>query len=119
MKDLISRYIIWRNSRHFSDTVPKEFEQLLKWDSYADDIDIYDIVKQKMKLCLDDGPRVDRLDEPVNNVNDAKRIIAIAAKVSDHVGTVYKLKWDESLDALFKVIDKYVDELKSELNPNV
>ncbi|AEN03602.1 anti-apoptotic Bcl-2-like protein [Yokapox virus] len=116
MKDLIRKYIIWRNDKYFfSEDVPNEFKVLDKWDMYSDDVDIHDIVK-KMKLSLNDGPRVDRINEEVNSVTDAKRIISIAAKVSEYIGNgTFTIKWDESFNSLYNMIDKYMDELKMDV----
>ncbi|AKJ93658.1 anti-apoptotic bcl-2-like protein [Raccoonpox virus] len=109
MRNLLFRYIIWRNdtdSSYYSD----HFKKLMEFDKLVDD-DVYTLVR-KMRMTLSDGPLVDRLGEPVNNLEDAKRMIAISAKVAEHIGVRPEIRWEESFTSLFRMIEKYFKELR-------
>ncbi|AOP31506.1 anti-apoptotic bcl-2-like protein [Skunkpox virus] len=115
MRTLLFRYIIWRNDRdsaYYSD----DFKKLMEFDKLVDD-DMYTLIK-KMRLTLSDGPLVDRLEQPVNNLEDAKRMIAISAKVAEKIGERPEIRWEESFTSLFRMIEKYFKELRMSLYNN-
>ncbi|AOP31717.1 anti-apoptotic bcl-2-like protein [Volepox virus] len=112
MRKLLFRYIIWRNdtdSSYYSD----DFKKLMEFDKLVDD-DICTLVK-KMRLTLSDGPLVDRLDQQVNNLEDAKKMIAISAKIAEYIGDRPEIRWEDSFTSLFGMIEKYFKELRMNL----
>ncbi|AXN74818.1 NF-kappaB inhibitor [Akhmeta virus] len=113
MRSLLCRYILWR-----SDSDPSyyndDFKKLMLLDELVDDSDVCTLIK-KMKMTLSDGPLLDRLNQPVNNVEDAKRMIAISAKVARDIGGRSEIRWEESFTILFKLIEKYFTDIMTDL----
>ncbi|QED21260.1 NF-kappaB inhibitor [Borealpox virus] len=113
MRRLLYRYILWRNDidpSYYND----DFKKLMLLDELVDDDDVCDLVR-KMKMTLSDGPLLDRLNQPVNNVEDAKRMIAISSKVARYIGARSEIRWEESFAILFKMIEKYFDAIMIDL----
>ncbi|SNB52737.1 CPXV037 protein [Cowpox virus] len=113
MRTLLIRYILWRNDNdqtYYNDY----FKKLMSLDELVDDGDVCTLIKN-MRMTLSDGPLLDRLNQPVNNIEDAKRMIAISAKVARDIGERSEIRWEESFTILFKMIEKYFDDLMTDL----
>nr|4BBB_A Chain A, N1L [Vaccinia virus Western Reserve]4BBB_B Chain B, N1L [Vaccinia virus Western Reserve]4BBB_C Chain C, N1L [Vaccinia virus Western Reserve]4BBB_D Chain D, N1L [Vaccinia virus Western Reserve]4BBB_E Chain E, N1L [Vaccinia virus Western Reserve]4BBB_F Chain F, N1L [Vaccinia virus Western Reserve] len=113
MRTLLIRYILWRNDNdqtYYND----DFKKLMLLDELVDDGDVSTLIKN-MRMTLSDGPLLDRLNYPVNNIEDAKRMIAISAKVARDIGERSEIRWEESFTILFRMIETYFDDLMIDL----
>nr|2I39_A Chain A, Protein N1 [Vaccinia virus]2I39_B Chain B, Protein N1 [Vaccinia virus]2I39_C Chain C, Protein N1 [Vaccinia virus]2I39_D Chain D, Protein N1 [Vaccinia virus]2I39_E Chain E, Protein N1 [Vaccinia virus]2I39_F Chain F, Protein N1 [Vaccinia virus] len=113
MRTLLIRYILWRNDNdqtYYND----DFKKLMLLDELVDDGDVCTLIKN-MRMTLSDGPLLDRLNQPVNNIEDAKRMIAISAKVARDIGERSEIRWEESFTILFRMIETYFDDLMIDL----
>ncbi|ARR30725.1 CPXV037 protein [Cowpox virus] len=113
MRTLLIRYILWRNDgdpSYYND----DFKNLMLLDELVDDGDVCALIKH-MRMTLSDGPLLDRLNQPVNNIEDAKRMIAISAKVARDIGERSEIRWEDSFAILFRMIEKYFDDLMIDL----
>lgn len=113
MRTLLIRYILWRNDgdpSYYND----DFKKLMLLDELVDDSDVCTLIKN-MRMTLSDGPLLDRLNQPVNNVEDVKRMIAISAKVARDIGERSEIRWEESFTILFRMIETYFDDLMIDL----
>ncbi|AAB96407.1 topoisomerase type IB [Vaccinia virus] len=94
MRTLLIRYILWRNDNdqtYYND----DFKKLMLLDELVDDGDVCTLIKN-MRMTLSDGPLLDRLNQPVNNIEDAKRMIAISAKVARDIGERSEIRYREN-----------------------
>nr|4BBD_A Chain A, N1L [Vaccinia virus Western Reserve]4BBD_B Chain B, N1L [Vaccinia virus Western Reserve]4BBD_C Chain C, N1L [Vaccinia virus Western Reserve]4BBD_D Chain D, N1L [Vaccinia virus Western Reserve]4BBD_E Chain E, N1L [Vaccinia virus Western Reserve]4BBD_F Chain F, N1L [Vaccinia virus Western Reserve] len=113
MRTLLIRYILWRNDNdqtYYND----DFKKLMLLDELVDDGDVSTLIKN-MRMTLSDGPLLDYLNQPVNNIEDAKRMIAISAKVARDIGERSEIRWEESFTILFRMIETYFDDLMIDL----
>ncbi|WQM94930.1 Bcl-2-like protein [Monkeypox virus] len=113
MRTLLIRYILWRNDgdpSYYND----DFKKLILFDELVDDDDVCTLIKN-MRMTLSNGPLLDRLNQPVNNVEDVKRMIAISAKVARDIGRRSEIRWEDSFTILFRMIEKYFDDLMTDL----
>nr|4BBC_A Chain A, N1L [Vaccinia virus Western Reserve]4BBC_B Chain B, N1L [Vaccinia virus Western Reserve]4BBC_C Chain C, N1L [Vaccinia virus Western Reserve]4BBC_D Chain D, N1L [Vaccinia virus Western Reserve]4BBC_E Chain E, N1L [Vaccinia virus Western Reserve]4BBC_F Chain F, N1L [Vaccinia virus Western Reserve] len=113
MRTLLIRYILWRNDNdqtYYND----DFKKLMLLDELVDDGDVSTLIKN-MRMTLSDGPLLDRLNQPVNNIEDAKYMIAISAKVARDIGERSEIRWEESFTILFRMIETYFDDLMIDL----
>ncbi|QHR82680.1 apoptosis inhibitor [Brazilian porcupinepox virus 1] len=125
INNVIEAYIQDRGGLHVEnvENFEKNFEKLKAFDYDAikkfGECD-YEFIKN-MKLSLDDGPRLDKLDENMLSNINYKEAIGLCAILSEKVTHPnINTRWSDVFDSLFYLLkDEDFDELDDLFNKNI
>ncbi|ABI99141.1 virulence factor [Deerpox virus W-1170-84] len=120
--DILKYYITWRGSSDFYDKhdCGKIFKKLMLFDDHARKImgDYDYLFIKNMNLSLDDGPRLDKIDNNILSKLSYKELIGLCAVLAEKVVHYpYTIKWEKVFNTLFdRLTNEDFTEIKTFLN---